>query len=271
VVDDCPDLYDPDQRCAGSADMARAADLARSTADLAGVTDLAQSMDLAHAAVDLLGVDLFGVDAIPPPAGCQLDAILCDDFETGNDSRWNAGIEPPKPQISLTVDMVRPHAGLYSLHANVAVAGLSGTYNRVIEEMLQPLAPPWGLRFWMYSVDTLDNYTLVASFSNAACDYVSIGGGAGVWAVTETPAGGATTDHLAAIPVPVGQWTCVELVHDGTQIHLYTDKIERVVFAPLVTAPFTDFGLGLVRWPSPRDNELFFDDFELAKSRVGCP
>jgi hypothetical protein len=275
VVDDCPERPDPDQRCAATADMAHpvAADLSVPPgADLAvppgadlSVTPLA---DLARP-VDLAGVDLAGADLATP--ACPADAILCDDFETGNDSRWNAGIEAPKPEIALTIDTTRPHAGVYALHANVTVAGKSGTYNRVIEEDLQSLAPPWGLRFFMYSVDTVDNFTLVAAFSNNSCDYLSIGGGMGVWTVSEVVANGPSTDHLAAIPVAVGQWTCVELYHDGTQIHLYTDKIERVVFAPSLTRAFDTFGMGLPRWPADRDNELFFDDFILAKSRVGCP
>jgi hypothetical protein len=195
---------------------------------------------------------------------------LCDDFETGNDSRWNSGIEPPKPEISLAVDTVRPHAGSYSLHAKVLLGALTGSYNRTCEETLSSLSPPFAVRFWFYNVNLLDNFTLIGEFRQPNDDSISFGGGNGAWAVTETTAGG-TTDHLAATAVPTGQWMCVEVVDDGTQVHLYTDNIERVVFSPAVLGPFSAFTLGLPRWPAKRDNELFFDDVILARSRVGCP
>jgi hypothetical protein len=252
VVDDCPERADADQRCSDAADAAPNDDL--------GHADLARLSDLSG---DGGGGDLRML-------ACPVDALLCDDFESGDDSHWNAGIEPPKPQISLAVDGQKPHAGNFSLHANALRADLSGSWNRTSEQQLGGLSPPFAVRFWLYSGNLLDNFTLVTSFRAANDDSISVGGGSGVWTVTES-IGSNSDDHLATLAVPIGQWTCVELVHDGTQVHLYTDNLERVVFAPTLALPIDKFTLGVVRWPAQRDNELFFDDLILARSRVGCP
>lgn len=247
VVDDCPQSPDADQKCSG------------------GSLDLAVAHDLAG---DLAG-DLGGSDAAVVSA-CPMDTILCDDFESGDASKWTPGIEEPKPEVLLQVDTVRPHGGSYSLHTQVIKGTLTTSLNRSLEEDLAPIQPPFAMRTFVYNVDILDDFTLIFLFW-AGNDTISLGGGGGgFWAMTED-FGSSSTDHISSTMVPTGAWTCVEVVHDGSQVHLYTDGIERLVFAPMVTGPFDKISAGMPRWPPRRDTEVFVDDFVLAKSRVGCP
>jgi hypothetical protein len=130
VIDDCPEKADPDQKCAGTIDLALGVE------DLA-VGDLAQLPDLGPPP-DLTGIDLFGADL--SPSACPPGALLCDDFELGNDSRWVPGIETGKPLVLLTIDTVRARGGSYSLHGAVSKSDLGGTLNKAIEHELS-LAP----------------------------------------------------------------------------------------------------------------------------------
>jgi hypothetical protein len=251
VIDDCPGEADPDQKCSVAAE----GDLAAH--DLAG-RDLAVPADLARRG------DAGG-------AACPTDAILCDDFETGDASKWNgSAMQTPqmKASLSLTIDGKKTHSGNFALHAVAQKSDLSGNWFMTLDENLNALSPPWGLRVYLQATDALDDYTLgVALYSGN--DTLAIGGETGDWLVDEDfPSNGI--DHTTTAPISLGQWVCVELVHDGTQIHLYTDGSEQAAFSPGITTSYDSMSLGLVRWASPADTELFFDDFVLAKSRVGC-
>jgi hypothetical protein len=253
VIDDCPGEADPDQKCSATA------------ADL-GAHDLA-GRDLSAAPVDLAKRGDAGGSV-----ACPADAILCDDFETGDSSKWNGSANQTpqmKASLALTIDGVKAHSGNFALHALAQKSDLSGNWFMTLDANLNALAPPWGLRVYMQLTDALDDYTLgVALYSGN--DTLAIGGETADWLVDEDlPANGF--DHTTTNAIPLGQWVCVELVHDGTLIHLYTDGSELTSFSPNITTPYDSMSLGLVRWASPADTEMFFDDFVLAKSRVGCP
>jgi hypothetical protein len=240
VIDDCPELPDPDQLCAGSADLAKTPhDLAAPDAKIGGP--------------------------------CPSDSILCDDFESGDTSKWNPGLEAPKPEVLLQVDTMRPHGGTYALHTQVMLGTFTSTLNRSVEEDLATAVdPPFAVRMWVYNVDLLDDFTLFLVLWAGDNSYSIGGAGGGFWAMTEGTASNSI-DHISSTMVPMGQWSCMEIVHDGSEVHVYTDGIERIVFAPVISGPITQLSLGMPRWPPHRDTELFFDDFVLAKSRVGCP
>jgi hypothetical protein len=262
VIDDCPQRPDPDQKCAGTTPQD---DLSVPQLDLAGL-DLAQLPDL-RMPPDLSGIDLFGADL--SPGACPAGAVLCDDFELGTDARWTPGLETGKPLLPLTIDMVRPHSGAWSLHGKATLSDLGGTWNKSIEHDFT-IGTTFAFRAWIYSQHVLDDYTLILAFYNASDeDSINIGGGDGVLAVAEYGSAGYN-DFISSIPFPVGQWTCLELVFDGTQAHVYTDSIERIVYTSSFRGPPARLAMGYQRWPTPRDNEIFFDDVVVATDRVGC-
>src|SRR5438270_8096448 len=59
-------------------------------------------------------------DATP----CMPGALLCDDFETGNLTKWTTAVADPMSTAG--VDSVRPHAGLRGLDAMVPPETSSG-------------------------------------------------------------------------------------------------------------------------------------------------
>ncbi len=243
VIDDCPAEPDPDQKCPD-----RAHDMA---GDLAP-HDLASKSDSAVA-----------------PIVCPSDALLCDDFETGDTSKWNSGIEAPSGTLGVKVDGVLPRSGKFSLHATASKSDLSGSWFRTLDENFNMLQPPFALRVWIQTTQPLNNYTLAAAFYSGDLT-LSVGGDDDALFVVDEDFTSNTLDHSTTTAVPVGRWVCVELVHDGTMIHLYTDSVERVAFTPSITTPYDSMSLGLVRWPANHDAEIFFDDVVVAKSQVGC-
>ena len=249
AVDDCPEVADPQQNCTAAA------------GDLAETHDLAMVLDAAPR--DLAPRDLGGL------VGCPSDAIFCDDFESGDFSRWTPGLDSPRGTLTLDVDQTRPFAGQFGLHATASKSDLTGSWLRETDQSLSSLSPPFALRFRFWSSDTLDGFTLIVSLFSGDLA-VSLGGAdPGVWAMTEDMTSN-TIDHISSQNVDTGRWICVEVVHDGAMIHLYTDGAEAISFAPTIASPFDQIGVGLTRWPARHDAEVFIDDLVLAKSRVGC-
>ncbi len=269
VIDDCPALADPEQRCAQAGEFGpppdlRAVDLASS--DLAGADlatrDLSTPNDLSTTR-DFAGADLAGT--------CPANATLCEDFESGSLATHNWSVNNLGSGDSVDINMSRPHGGTRSLDCVGASLGF-GHMASIANSLGQP--PSFGIRLWVYSVgDPGTDSFFVQAYT--ATNGVSIGQASdGNWKVTED-LGSTTDDHEGTTAVPTGKWTCIELVYSqasGQRFQAYADNVLIADFAASATyGAFTDLYVGYARVPPNAATEVFVDDVAVAPARVGCP
>jgi hypothetical protein len=268
-LDDCPQVYDPDQRSAtgtppGDACIPGGGPGPDDGGDVPGD--------------DLLGVDLLGADLLVP-SPCGNAALLCDDFETGaiERGRW--------PQIvqhsgTVTIDNSRAHRGTYSLHAHIdgssvnqlAQAWLGETstfpYNQLylrayvyvpspastaaadVLRALQTPAPYQGLRLRLDTDGTFSGYNDI---------------------------GGPKTITTSTKSMPLDSWTCVEWeIVFGTsgQTRLWVNGSEVTSMAgtqnTLASPPIDQLRIGVMAYMDGGPHDIWFDDLMIDPSPIGC-
>lgn len=235
-----------------------------------------ESRDSGRAAGDAPSVD----DADGPGdadalVACPLDALLCDDFETGDLSRWSGTLlDGP---ATLDVNAMQAHTGSLALEATVAAAAADG--GNAVPYFHLSVARSTGtlaLREWLSVASTLQLFNMMLVMHNETTNqFVAAGGNNdGQWVVTDDDGDGPTIDHQSASPTPaVGTWTCVELVYTFTpspRIELYVNDTRVLDAVPSDATPaFTDFQVGVGR-ADMTGMHVFVDDVVVADHRIGC-
>jgi hypothetical protein len=231
--------------------------------------------------VDLAGVDLAGADlAMPDLAAadlaenrhCPIDAIFCDDFESGDTSHWTSNSAKPAGIASFTVDGT--HAlGKFAFDGQSLATSTTSTDAEV--EIDPTLGSPSLLsaRFYVYAESYPGGYALFYSAFGGTGD--NFGYAVGVdgsqnWVITQDQAN--SPDLHSTLAMTYNAWHCVELVVDygGNKIELDVDGTAVIMTQPtMLTVPNVIYG-GLPRAPSGVASRIWFDDFALASHRIGC-
>ena len=193
--------------------------------------------------------------------GCSPAALLCDDFETGDLSKWSAPFV--FAGASADVDRVRPHAGAFGLDATVPPSRSNGNAATACVSIQTISSGTLAVREWINAADVLTNFDSMLALSNipscidpdpqqyaqVACDDTQ------TWDVTEA-FGVNAIDHQASTACPaVGTWTCVEIDYvfgPPPRIQLFVNDAKVLDAAPndpsptfsavLVGAPALDRG-----------------------------
>jgi hypothetical protein len=250
-IDDCPTSYDPLQDCP-------AAD----------------------------GGVVVGTGRCPP------GAILCESFDEGLNPPWSAS----KPAANDTLDVIRvdgvnPHGGGgQSLHVMALQPML--TRPRVLGvERSFPSTPTVALRAYFYLKGDLGPHGFIAQlYTDAGANGslgISLGENGGQWIISQdlasTPVADPNPDAPSTVPIPIGEWTCVEMVvtRNPTSTELLVivkpDGRGPVTVQDMLLDPgfsrvnFANLSLGYPRVPPQMTDEVFIDDVVLAPARVPCP
>jgi hypothetical protein len=269
AVDDCPDIYDPDQHggCVG-VDLSGGGNPDLSTGanpDLRG----APSPDLLGAPQPDLAT---GPDLAAPPV-CPPGALFCDDFESGNTSRWTQPIVQPSTGATLAASTAQARHGIYSLHS---IASYTPSEALSYEEYdWGGTAAPLAIRFSVYLPSAPPSGTYVAQLTNGSVGF-AIGthtSGNGTWAILENQ---GPTLHPTPQSVAIGAWTCIELVVNSnntveiffngapTPAHTFTRITSSVAYNVLGAGADRPQGSG-------PQAEMYIDDVAMATSRLYCP
>jgi hypothetical protein len=249
VIDDCPSLPDPDQRCAAN--------------------DGAVPGDL--------GGDGAMGDLRRGPA-CPTPNLFCDDFESGSTSKWND--VSVKGKTTLGVDGTQAFSGSFALDVtsqpNMVDLGVFQSENATVGLNMTPTGlPTLAARAYVRTATNPGSYALfMALFANTAGWAVGVDG-SGHWVVTQDQ--GNSPDLTTNVTMPLGQWVCVELIVDppsvmnpAGRLRLLTDGSPIIDTTPSsFTAP-TLFDVGLVRSPGNVSSQVFIDDVVLANQPIGC-
>lgn len=294
VIDDCPQISDPDQRCATPVDLRASApvDLSR-TGDLTGgAIDLAMPTDGPLAAADLKPViDLKPALDLPPAdlagyAACPVGALFCDSFESGDTTKWDETVGGGT--VTLSVPTGTAYSGTHALR----VQSTGGTSTSFLKHRLRcPGAADLGaecpvgsgntvyLRAFLYTATAYSYplYMLFAHRDSGNNDYVvgvdAFSGDA--WYIFNKNPGNAykMTGSYAG-----GAWRCLELeiqIGAGTNVvRLWVDGVSGGQSATLSgtdAAPsIGEIDVGVTYQNVAAANDFYIDDVAVATTRIGC-
>ena len=214
-----------------------------------------------------------------PPISCAYPgALVCDDFEGGQEPYWKVIVNAPA-QASLETCLV--HGGSHALWALP-----SGTDNVQVQEQLSPTIAAGSLfmRTFAYlpSSTTLPAWTVLAEVRDSPTSWtnkLSLDLQADSSIVINNWAGAGQQKTSLTSPaalLPRDRWTCIELeiVVDKTNgaTRLYLDDMQVITSVGNIrtvgTKALTTVSLGAVI--ADGSAELYHDDFVVATQRIGC-
>jgi hypothetical protein len=203
---------------------------------------------------------------------CPSFASFCDDFETGDISKWGGSYRSPGGTLVVTTGGA--HSGSHALDATMPAQG-DGAESAVLE----PIAGPpvtYAVRVWAYQPQPLIHYDAVLLLrSTTALHFVNVsGGGTQTWTATEDGAGGLV-DHVSTQPVPTNQWMCVELdvtvpAAGAPSVEVSVDDVQVIAGALSDVAPvYDEIDVGVARADAAGSRSIV-DDVVVATQHIGC-
>jgi hypothetical protein len=266
VVDDCPSVPDEDQRCAApNRDLASVTVVDLAAPDLAGA-------DLAGPPPDLSTPDLLAGDLARGPA-CPAFALFCDDFESGDFSKWDA----PYTEGGSSTVKVEAQGAWSGNWAALAVGSGGVTYrpktfgpftSGMVAFRAYFFAPttlvPHIYFFWLHRAGTGDaDYNI--GFDNFS--------GPGRWTVFNKNTGNAYDMVGSTAP---GVWHCIEVdvTLDGATdvVDFYLDGAGPQT-TNITTGAATSLGelsIGVTYQTVSTANTWLIDDVVIATQHIGC-
>lgn len=195
---------------------------------------------------------------------CPPDALVCDDFESGDLAKWS-GMQIVDGPVAIVTAPV--HTGAHALSATVVPTGSSGDEAYVYFTLgAQPFI---AARAWFYLPDPLQDSEGVIYFVHAGAEdrYLEVLTDS-TWQLTKFD-GALTASYTAAVPEQA-RWTCLELDWDrvaGTAT-LIADG------TAMTSSAFTDTTVDRIGIGATRANagglRVFVDDAIVATSPIGC-
>ena len=302
AIDDCTQLFDPDQRCGrvpdsdgavitrdagdggivpiggGGDDEGSQPDLAIDPSADLSVTPGAMDLSVVKPPHDLASpFDLTPrLDLSPAPdlGRCNHAGLLfCDDFETGDDSKWTSRVDGVPGKDSLTID---------NTHANGAFAidakGLfnpnnQGTFTPTSYYLYKDFTPgtatTLSARAYVWVPTTPGTMALTFGLYKQLNGFAVGVDESNNWAIQQDQ--GSSPDLHGNIAVSFGQWVCVELVLDiGRRLRLYVNNALALDKVPALGTVPTQLQAGLLRGPGNVATEFYVDDVALGKAMIGC-
>src|SRR5262249_58264875 len=95
--------------------------------------------------------------AIDAAGVCPPFAIFCDDFESGDVSKWS-GVHAGINGIVVVADNARVHGGSWALHGNVPMQPVNGNEGDAYLLEPSPASGVLAIREWVRASASLQNY-----------------------------------------------------------------------------------------------------------------
>jgi hypothetical protein len=206
-------------------------------------------------------------------AACPAFALFCDDFETGDVSRWTG--THLDPGVSLGIESATVHGGMYALQGTVPMGSTDGDAASVTKTFGDQSTGMIAVREWIYQVQPLNHFDGVMILEPVASGLPAVlvaGDGSTLWDVSEDS--GTSVDHGTTQTVATTMWTCVELDYtfgSPSTIELYV--ADALVLQVAATDTATTFGrlfAGAARSSSVVGTNTIIDDVVIAQQHIGC-
>ena|GEM_PF-7133690 len=206
---------------------------------------------------------------------CPLDALLCDDFETQDISRWDTVLTDGGGTAMASTQRAR--SGSSALELRYGASSTSGIA-AVVLQLTPRSTGVLAVREWIYLEQPLAAFNLVVAFGNTATgQFITAGGNSSArWVSTDQDANRVIVDHTTGVATPpVGEWTCVELVVDYVvngppTVELFVAGARILDTAIADVNPLYDHvEVGLSR-ADRAGYVLYVDDVVIDDARIGC-
>jgi hypothetical protein len=221
--------------------------------------------------------DVATFDAPPGggPSRCLSAGVLfCDGFEFG------AGLWTPQLAGGQAApDTTRAYRGTFSLHAHVDAVSQGGPV-QAAEQHFQVLPADVFVRLFVYVPSPFppSSPALLNVLSGAPPNAGVQLRGQPPGVLAATAYNGPTDDWQSVTPMPLDQWTCLELESDGPNqtFHAWLDDVPlsdlTLTFAsPLPTLGIVEVGLGFFAPTVPQAaSDVWIDEVAVDASRIGC-
>lgn len=228
---------------------------------------------------------------------------LCEDFESGalDPATWQVGGDPP------VIDTLQAARGTHALHVTKTGNGLS--YVSESKTFPEPNDTYFGRAFVYFKSlpepatnFSYAHWTFVAASGTGVSGEIRLSGqlqsganlfGVGTDSLTDPAGTGDWTNadrdpgpNGTPTPVPLGQWLCIEWMHDGAhnQTRFWWDAVEHPSLGTTSTTPhqgnaglpftlprFTNLWLGWQEYQASSERfEMWLDEIAIDGSRIGC-
>jgi hypothetical protein len=228
---------------------------------------------------------------------------LCEDFESGalDPATWQVSGDAP------VVDTLQAARGTHALHITKAGNGLS--YITETKTFPEPNDTYFGRAFVYFASlpapatgFSYAHWTFVATWGTGVTGEIRLSGqmqnganlfGVGTDSLTDPAGTGDWTNpdqdpgpNGTPTPVPLGQWLCIEWMHDGAhnQTRFWWDAVEHPSLATTPTTPhqgnagvpftlpqFTSLWLGWQEYQATSEPfEMWLDEIAIDGARIGC-
>jgi hypothetical protein len=209
-----------------------------------------------------------------PPGTCPAFAMFCDDFETGDISKWT--MPYMTPGATLVVDGVQVHSGTHALHG-IVPPGSPGDAAAAVYNL--PSARTTGVlavRAWIYPPVPLTRFDGVLIYENNVGVNPSLlvgGDNTPDWVASEGLSGGSTVDHSSTVLTTLAMWTCVEVDYtfgSPSNIEVFVGDVSVLSVSANETTPRFDQLFAGVARAQVNGDEMIVDDVVLASQHIGC-
>ena len=215
----------------------------------------------------------------PAPDGdaalpCAANGFFCDDFETGDLSRWTTSYL--SPTVTLDVEKTNVSSGHFALDANVPAMPTGGAIAAAVEQFPPLSTGTFAVRAWFYLPQPLIHFDSVITMVQSGHVLTVDADDSSYWTFTEhTPTGSPPDQHSTTLSV-TNAWTCVEVDYEfaknggAATVTLYL--ADKAAFATAAADPAATFGelrIGVSRADAGGDH-VIVDDVVLATQHIGC-
>jgi hypothetical protein len=205
-------------------------------------------------------------------AACPAFASFCDDFESGDVSKWSGMTVDPGNTLAVQASLF--HAGGHALDAS-AVPATTNTAAFVDHAIAAQTTGLLAVRQWVYAVQPVVNYDGVLNLYNTSTQFVMVDADTtSNWTISEENANATSSlDHGSATQVPTGAWTCIEIDYELTPTTMATLYVGDVVTVPTLimdpTPTVSTIRVGLTR-ADMAGAHVVIDDVVVAAQHIGC-
>lgn len=233
-------------------------------------------MCVAFAGCGRLGFDpLAGSDGDGGISACPSFALFCDDFESGDLSRWARTSISGTSTVTVAAGVGR--TGSFGLDAQNRPNTGGGAASSAVRRA--PSATGMiAVRSWNKLMTPLRNYNLVLEFRDRASGDFTTAGGNSVanWVSTEIRAPSSSViDHASSVPVPnTGTWVCVEMTYTHEpapgRVQVFVNDAMVLDTPSLGSTAFDEVGVGVIRGDQALGLHVYVDDVVVADRYIGC-
>ena len=202
-------------------------------------------------------------------SGCPAFAQFCDDFESGDLTRWTGS--DVSPGGAIVASQQQAHSGSFALAATMPMRS-NGSAAAVLHDFAPISSGMLAVREWINTPQPIVAYDGVLDIYDVFQHYVLAAGDSNMWVVSENSPGGGLANYYGSPTPPLDTWTCIEVdvTFSPRRFELFVGDVLAVSMTPADPAPlYREISVGVAR-ADIAGYTVFVDDVVQADRHIGC-